>query len=147
MYTITRDVSWVCVLEIALYGEFSVSNATGSFQNHCSVASQMNPFADEPSSSGTGAKRPIRRRDMTALLAEVALPSPMNSRSERGSKIKALAALVHNPKRIRVSAVANDHDNHTIDKEVVDVNHSTAALAIGTAGTAVVSQVRVLYIL
>jgi hypothetical protein len=57
-----------------MYGEFSVSNATGSFQNHCSVASQMNPFADEPSSSGTGAKRPIRRRDMTALLADVALP-------------------------------------------------------------------------
>ena len=84
-------------------------------------------------------------RDMTALLAEVALPSPMNSRSERGSKIKALAELVHNPKRIRVSADANDHDNHAIDKEVVDVNHSTAA--IGTAGTAVVSQVRVLYIL
>ena len=82
----------------------------------------MNPFADEPSSSGTGAKRPIRRRDMTALLAEVALPSPMNSRSERGSKIKALAALFHNPKRIRVSADANDHENHTIDKEVVDVN-------------------------
>ena len=81
-------------------------------------------------------------RDMTALLAEVALPSPMNSRSERGSKIKALAELVHNPKRVRVSADANDHDNHAIDKEV---NHSTAA--IGTAGTAVVSQVRVLYIL
>mgnify|MGYP003455731316 CR=1 FL=1 len=80
-------------------------------------------------------------RDMTALLAEVALPSPMNSRSERGSKIKALAELVHNPKRIRVSA----DDDHAIDKEVVDVNHSTAA--IGTAGTAVVSQVRVLYIL
>ena len=79
------------------------------------------------------------------LLAEVALPSPMNSRSERGSKIKALAEHVHNPKRIRVSADANDHDNHTIDKEVVDVNHSTAA--IGTAGTAVVIQVRVLYIL
>ena len=34
-----------------MYGEFSVSNATGSFQYHCSVASQMNPFADEPSSS------------------------------------------------------------------------------------------------
>ena len=123
-----------------MYGEFSVSNATGSFQYHCSVASQMNPFADEPSSSGTGAKRPIRRRDMTALLAEVALPSPMNSRSD-----KALAELVHSPKIIRVSVDANDHDNHTIDKEVVDVNHSTAA--IGTAGTAVVSQVRVLYIL
>ena len=88
----TRVTSVGC--GIAMYGEFSVSNATGSFQNHCSVASQMNPFADEPSSSGTGAKRPIRRRDMTALLAEVALPSPMNSRSERGSKIKALAALV-----------------------------------------------------
>ena len=82
----------VCVVEIAMYGEFSVSNATGSFQYHCSVASQMNPFADEPSSSGTGAKRPIRRCDMTALLAEVALPSPMNSRSD-----KALAELVHNP--------------------------------------------------
>ena len=64
----------VCVLETAMYGEFSVSNATGSFQNHCSVASQMNPFADQPSSSGTGAKRPIRRRDMMALLADVALP-------------------------------------------------------------------------
>ena len=77
---------------------------------------------------------------MTAILAEVALPSPMNSRSD-----KALAELVHNPKIIRVSADANDHDNHTrdhtIDKEVVDVNHSTAA--VGTAGTAVVSQVRV----
>ena len=64
----------------------------------------------------------LRRRDMTALLAEVALPSPMNSRSD-----KALAELVHNPKIIRVSADANDHDNHTIDKEVVDVNLSTAA--------------------
>ena len=64
----TRVTSvWVCV---AMYGEFFVSNATGSFQNHCSVASQMNPFADEPSSSGTGTKRPIRRRDMTALLLQ-----------------------------------------------------------------------------
>ena len=45
----------------------AVSNAMGSFQYHCSVASQMSPFADEPSSSGAGAKRPIRRRDMTAL--------------------------------------------------------------------------------
>ena len=61
-----------------MYGEFSVSNATGSFQNLCSVASQMNPFADEPSSSGTGAKRPIRRRDMTALLAEVAFSAIAN---------------------------------------------------------------------
>ena len=101
---------WVCMLEIAMYGKFSISNATGSLQNHCSGASQMNLFADEPSSSGAGDKRPIC-----------------------------------NPKRIRVSADANDHDNHTIDKEVVDVNHSTAA--IGTAGTAVVSQVKVLYIL
>ena len=73
----TRDISvGVCARDSYVRRVF-VSNATGSFQNHCSVASQMNPFADEPSSSGTGAKKPIRRRDMTALLAEVALPSPM----------------------------------------------------------------------
>ena len=34
----------VCVLEIAMYGEFSVSNATGSFQYHYSVASPDEPF-------------------------------------------------------------------------------------------------------
>ena len=71
--------------------ELSASNATGSFQNQCSVASQMDPSPDEPSSSGTRAKRPIRKRDMTALLAEVALPSPMKSRCQSGSKTKTLA--------------------------------------------------------
>ena len=118
---------WVCVLQIAMYDELSASNATGSFQNQFSVAS---PSPDEPSSSGTRAKRPIRKRDMTALLAEVALPSSMKSRCQRGSKTKALAEFVHHPKRI--SADANDN---TINN--VDVNHSTAI-----AGTAVVSQVR-----
>ena len=132
MYKIYVTSVWVCVLQIAMYDELSASNATGSFQNQCSVASKMDPSPDEPSSSGTRAKRPIRKRYMTALLAEVAFPSPMKSRCQRGSKSKALAELVHHPKRIRISADANDN---TINN--VDVNHSTAI-----AGTAVVSQVK-----
>ena len=53
----------------------------------------------EPSSSGTRAKRPIRKRDMTALLAEVALPSPMKSRCQRGSKTKDACRTRSPPKK------------------------------------------------
>ena len=78
----------IYVTSVCARAMLSASNATGSFQNQCSVASQMDPSPDEPSSSGTRAKRPIGKRDMTALLA---LPSPMKSRCQRGSKTKALA--------------------------------------------------------
>ena len=74
-----------------MYDKLYTSNATGSFQNQCSVASQMDPSPDEPSSSGTRAKRPIRKQDMTALLAKVALPLPINQGVNEGSKTKALA--------------------------------------------------------
>ena len=77
-----------------MYDELSASNATGSFQNQCSVASQMDPTPDEPSSSGTRAKRPIRKRDMTALLAEVALLSPMKSRCQLKRKQNQGALLI-----------------------------------------------------
>ena len=36
-----------------MYGELSALNATGSFENQCSLASQMDHFPDEASSSGT----------------------------------------------------------------------------------------------
>ena len=60
----------VYVLQIAMYDELSASNATGSFQNQCSVASQMDYSPDEASSSGTRVTNLLRKRDMTGLLAE-----------------------------------------------------------------------------
>ena len=40
----------VCELQMAMYDELSASNATGSFQNKCSVASQIDHSPDEVSS-------------------------------------------------------------------------------------------------
>ena len=80
MYYIYVTSLRVCALQIAMYDELSASNATGSFQNQCSVASQIDPSPDEASSGGTSVTSRIRKRDMTALLADVALPTPMKSR-------------------------------------------------------------------
>ena len=46
---------------------FSEDDPMGSFQNQCSMASE-GPCS---SRSGVSEKRPTRKRDMTALLAEV----------------------------------------------------------------------------